>query len=70
MNTDGIARLAVEGRAEAVVAELGVHRLLRVLDPGQRAGVAGGDQPRIVDLEAGRQVVGDDERGRTAAAAR
>ena len=50
---------ALERRAEAVVAEFRVRRLVGVLDPGQRAGLARRDQPRIVDLETGRQIIGD-----------
>ena len=56
-----IVGLAVERRAETIVAEFGVHRLLRILDPGEPAGLAGRHQPRIVDLEARRQIVGDDD---------
>ena len=37
-----------------------MHRLGRVGNPVERTGLAGGDQARIVDLEAGRQVVGND----------
>src|SRR5262245_13154572 len=58
-----IAGLAVERSAEPVVAEFGVRRLHGVLDPRKGAGVAGGDEARIVDLEAGRQVVGQDQAG-------
>src|SRR5262249_15592841 len=36
-----IVALALEGRAEAVIAELRVHRLLRIRDPGEGAGIAG-----------------------------
>ena len=32
-----------------------------VRDPVEGAGLAGGDQARIVDLESGRQVVGNDD---------
>ena len=56
-----VALVALERRAEPVVAELRVHRRRGVLDPRQRAGVARRHQPRIVDLEAGRQIVGDDD---------
>src|SRR5262249_46338967 len=41
-----IVALAFEGRAEAVIAELRIHRNLRIRDPGEGAGVAGRDQPR------------------------
>ena len=51
--------MPVEGRREAVVAELGVHRGARIGDPVERAGVAGGDELRIVDLEACRHEVGE-----------
>ena len=57
MNTDLSLAARSIGRGEAVVAEFGVFRLLAVLDPVQRAGVAGRDQMRIVDLETGRQIV-------------
>ena len=53
--------LAIERRREAVVAEFGVHRLCRVGDPGERAGLPRRHQPRIVDLKPGRQIVGDDD---------
>src|SRR6185437_13699489 len=56
----GVAR-AIDGRGETVIAEVGVRRLLAVLDPGQCSGVAGRDQMRVVDLEACRQVVRDDD---------
>src|SRR5262249_49282814 len=59
-----IAALALERGAEAVVAEFRARRLLRVLDPAERAGIAGGDEPRIVDLEAGREIIGDDDAGK------
>src|SRR5262249_52149149 len=56
-----VAARAFDRGAEAVVTELGVHWLLRILDPGQRAGIARGDEPRIVDLEACRQIIGDED---------
>ena len=61
MNTDCVVAGPIEGRGEAVVAEFGILRLLAILDPVQRAGVARRDQMRIVDLEAGRQIVGHDD---------
>src|SRR6202040_11999 len=56
-----IAALSFERGGEAVVAEFGVRRLYRVGDPRQRAGVARGDEMRIVDLETRRQIIGDDD---------
>src|ERR1700738_5525265 len=55
----GITALAVERRAEAVISELGVRWLQRILDPAQRPGIARRHKPRIVDLEAGGEIVSD-----------
>src|SRR5581483_5288115 len=46
-----VARAALEGGAEPVIAKLRVFRLHRVFDPRQSSGVAGGYEPRVVDLE-------------------
>ena len=50
--------VAVEGGDEAVVAEFEMRRL-GLLQPGEAGEIGAGDEARIVDLEAGRQQVGD-----------
>ena len=53
----GIALAPLEGRREAVVAELGMDGIARVLDPVERSGIARGDETRVVDLEASGHVI-------------
>ena len=53
-----IAASPLECRREAIVAELGIGRRTRILDPVEGAGIAGRHEPRIVDLEPRRHIVG------------
>src|SRR6266568_2906045 len=48
-----VGALAIERSGKAIITELGIGRLDRVLDPTECAGLTRRHQPRIVDLEAG-----------------
>ena len=57
-----VAAEEVEGSNEAVIAELGVLGLHgRVLEPVERLDVAAVDEARVLDLEAGRQAVDEQD---------
>ena len=58
---EGLRPLPVDGGGEAVGAELGVGRDVVGGEPGELAGLARAEEVRVLDLEPGRQRVGDDE---------